>query len=409
MALLPHDSTVSVPVTAPDQPCVASPAVASAAAAAAHVVRLLRRDAMTPVELAAALSRLHVTIANAGAAFDRDLLQLAERTDREASTRAVASIVAEESTGSEDCASLVRDYDLYDRFFQLFRVQRMTTSQLTAQVTRSCQRVLTDLPCAIVGLDEVTALVEGMGHMLDMLASTSGTDGPANDETSAHPDAPAPHEGSLTDAPPEWPAGLGDRRDWTCHVAYYRWLTGHHLFHLATIFCRESLRRAIIALEHDDLAAVEGDLHRAGVFLRTTTAAMWYASAFPRAIYQELIRPAMVSTESPHGFSGTQNADYTRLRTIKAHLNERLATRFGHAIRAWPPEAASLATALTLFHEIDIADAEHHSHIILSKAGLDSSLAQKKFQGGHDTQRMELNALTEMRALREDRLHEWAM
>ena len=101
---------------------------------------------------------------------------------------------------------------------------------------------------------------------------------------------------------------------------------------------------------------------------------MWYAADFPRAFYTQHIRPSMVATLAPGGFSGDQNPDHARMSRAR---RETLIDTFGTTPARWP---SPLQEAVRDFHATNVEDNEHHMLIAAAKVGQDMSLAQASWQ-----------------------------
>lgn len=371
---------------------------------AGQLTTVMERHLVSGPELHVLLRSLADALALARAHLDPELRTLAAHHDHATSAKVSDAVIAAEADSADDVAALQRDYRIYDLYFDVIRVPAMTVSQFAAQATRSCQRIIDDLPYAVLGIDEIHAILQAMTRLFSPFVR------PVPGKASVPPPAD-PMTVSAEHADNEEPYALvwaasaaGDPDAHTRRVAFYRWLAGHHFFDLCAMACRAALLDAKTALANDDAAAVGVALDRAATFLRGTTAAMWYAANFPRIIYQHPVRPSMESTEAPDGFSGTMNPDYARMKTAKALLKQTLTRRYGRDLQRWPVE---LASAFIRFHETDIADTEHHVLIALSKTGFDSSLAQKKWQANLPAGASRHNALALLRALTDERRQEF--
>jgi len=160
-----------------------------------------------------------------------------------------------------------------------------------------------------------------------------------------------------------------------------RWTRGHHTFAIFAIAARAELLAIERALHDADDAAVVAHLRNAAVLRRAIAAAQWYASDFPPAVYRDTLRPTMVATGARGGFSGTQNADYRRLKEAREIAVEALFAAYGSDGSAWPPDVYA---ALQALHEMEVQAAEHHVLVAASKVDVDQSLAQKA-QGARES------------------------
>src|SRR5262249_52104564 len=157
-------------------------------------------------------------------------------------------------------------YVLQDDFFHIVRQPSMPLTALAAQLARTAERVLLDLPYTHLAVDELGAILGAIGAMALFF-------GRAREPALSH-GGPAPHDafkgglrggaaartcergeadeqGGLAESPSFkdfWAARRGDETARGVQVAHYRWITGHHLLNLCFIFCRKSLGDAVAAL-----------------------------------------------------------------------------------------------------------------------------------------------------------------
>lgn len=279
---------------------------------------------------------------------------------------------------------------VYDSYFGVVRLHPMTLLQLAAQVARTAQAVLRDLPYTLLDRTQIVMLVANIGRMLATLAQHLPT-------SSGNP-MPAQKSGAeMRRAYAQcWEQNKADSAEWSQTVAFYRWKVGHHFFNLCAIFCADALRCVCAAIAEGDEQTGEAQLALADSFLRGTTAAMWYAGDFPVNLYRDSVRPSMAMPGKSSGFSGDQNADYNRMKDAKERLKEFLRQAYGPHLAGLPPR---LRGAFMNFHEADIEDSEHHLIIAAHKVGTDQSLAQKEWQAelpGHIHRQKAVDVLREM-------------
>ncbi len=296
------------------------------------------------------------------------------------------------------------DHVIYDTYFKVVRISAMTISQFTAQVVATCRAMLRDLPFAVLGMDQVLGLTETIQAMIEFLArrfASGEEDYPSPDENNISiPDDSAQQEFWLT-KPETSSRQLDDR---TGRVAFYRWCVGHHFFNLSSIFCASHLSGAGKAMEKSDEERAAKLIKQAGQFIRGLTAAMFYAANFPSEVYRGVIRESMMVTGAPHGFSGSQNADYSLLKTIKTDFMQRLAKSYGSDTSIWPP---AVLAAVRTFQELDVQDSEHHVLLAAYKVGADSSLSQKTWHGRLPAQARVKNAVDILRDMAEHKRRQY--
>lgn len=231
----------------------------------------------------------------------------------------------------------------YDRFFGVCRVDRPGADLMAAQIAATSAVVLTELSRTVLAADELVAVLSTLGDLTARFPVAAANLAAPRTEDEVRADEPAA-------------ASVEDR-------ALYRWVIGHHLFNLASVFCIEAVNRARRSALDGDAAGTAAALVQAAGRLRATTAAMWFAGAFPASAYLGHVRPAMAAASgSEGGFSGTQNLDYHRLRRAIDGLRESLPTM--------PVAGApNVRAAHAVFTETEIEDVEHHVLIAAAKVG----------------------------------------
>jgi hypothetical protein len=242
----------------------------------------------------------------------------------------------------------IHRYLAYDDYFNVVRVDSMTDQEMIGQVLVVAERLLGDLPNAFLARDVITSLLVGLAIMI------SGEGDLEEGDFAALRTEPRPDR-------------AGPPRD---HV--YRWIVGHHVYFLATGYCRRFLDVGLD--ENGDGETRATQLGIAGSLLRATTGAMWYASELSPAAYLNHVRPSM----PPDGFSGEHNSDHVLLRSSKATLMKVATSMAKSPDRPW--EYAMLSN-IERFLEIDLEDTEAHVLLAASKVGRHASLAQSAAVG----------------------------
>lgn len=245
-------------------------------------------------------------------------------------------VVAQVETTSEVEGSID-----YDHYFGFVRVAELPRDVLAAQIVVTCAAVLAEMSTAPIALDESISALDAIGEMLGWCATTSVAVRETASRVAGKPFADASVEVR----------------------AEYRWIIGHHLFNLSTVFCLAEIQRAQARAVAGDDGATADALLAAARYLRATTAAMWFAGVFPAELYLRHVRPSMaVLSGRETGFSGTQNLDYHRLRRAIDGLRIALAAT---PVR----ESTVVRAAHAVFTEIEIQDVEHHILIAAAKVG----------------------------------------
>lgn len=267
---------------------------------------------------------------------------------------------------------------IYDNYFRVERVHLMALDTFIGQVVETARHILHDLPYTLLDQSQISQLMLTIGAMF----STLQTKLPHQDRVVPTLPLSPCRSVTLSSWHTAWLQEEVHTPAWTEQVSHYRWKVGHHFFDLCTIFCADNLQLASCTisdavLDEEAIATAVLHLQQAEIFLRGTTAAIWYAGDFPTSIYQQIIRPSMVMPSAPAGFSGDQNADHSRMKQAKQQLKKRLRAHYSNTLATMP---ANLYNAFMSFHEADIEDNEHHLLIAAHKVGADQSLAQKEWQ-----------------------------
>jgi|GEM_PF-2037793 len=261
---------------------------------------------------------------------------------------------------------------LQDRYFRIVRVDGFDRRALAAQCCATADALLLDLPFAVLGVEEYSAVFRCIAAMWATLEVRGVPEAPTR---------PAPPE-SCWDAEDAWAScwnGAANLASRAAAVAQYRWTAGHHLLDLCFVFGRCYLAETTASLLAGDCDAAAEALRYATIFLRGSTAAMRFAANFPARIYNEQTRPSMdeMGEPLPMGFSGTQNADYITFQLARRELGA-VVKQLRPALLT--PAFRSVYRELREFREVYLADTEQHILIAASKVGTDTSLMQKASQ-----------------------------
>jgi len=337
------------------------PCLARLRAALAVLGADLQRQLTSPMELWRRAGQVSQLMRRAGAA----LAQTFPSSPAIDSSQRLGMIALEGEN-----ADRLLGYRIYDDYFHVTRIKDMTAPEVLAQAVETSELILRDLPFTLLGLDEIIAFIEAdyclLGCFLDE-PSGAAADLP---EEEADEDDPWKQFWLANGRPP---AVDHD-------VPTFRWIVGHHFFDLCAMGCQSELRKASLAADNGSPAAVVARaIDTAGTFLRGTTAAMWYAANYSSSLYKADIRKQMISTRSPHGFSGTQNADYERFKSMKTEFVKLLTSKYGDRASGWKEELdpeAQILKAFLRFKEIEIEDNEHHVLIAALRVGSEPSLLQ---------------------------------
>lgn len=276
--------------------------------------------------------------------------QLAEQTAKpdEAAILTTSSTDSIALRPNDDHEALVGVFMRYDGYFGVSRTSAGQSADRFASILGTVAAVLADIGNCSIDIHEFSAIVDAMSAV-GTTGGSSSTDSPAHASAATH------SEGVEAEA-------------------LYRWKLGHHLFNAFTMLASESLQRVA---ENDDAPTIVGSLNTARTLLRGTTAAMWYAEAFPTALYAEHVRPSMVeATGTGSGFSGTDNLEFRYFNArFDAAINS-LRERFGDPSE-WPHEIRDAAYDLA---DMRVLDLEHHTLLAEKVVGREISLKQDRLR-----------------------------
>jgi hypothetical protein len=108
----------------------------------------------------------------------------------------------------------------------------------------------------------------------------------------------------------------------TDEKAMKRWVRGHHLFFVLIVGANIALRRALGAIQLDDLHAAEHFLGQAANLMRASAAAMHLAANLNRASFEYAVVPAMQAYHPQ--FTGMDSGDHQELVRAYKMLDELL-------------------------------------------------------------------------------------
>ena len=340
--------------------------IAEAQRSANDLKERLNQSIVSPLQLGHASLPLRRTLSQALHISSPTLQRLASSTTYETTKMAVKTVLGDE----ESAAKRLVDFCVYDRFFYTHRLTSMSMHEYAAQVIATCAAVLYDLPHTFLDLAEVSAMVGAMERMFEYLHGNLPKDNGASGET--------PIVGAQTypveDCDKAWMEATSETVAWTETVSDYRWVVGHHFFNVVAQFCGGFLLRADQAANDNHAILCADHLRDAERFLRASTAGLWYAGAFPAAIYERHTRPAMISTDAREGFTGAHNADYERMKVAKSAMTTAIIERYGPDGNPCPRQ---LFDALKDFLGTEIADVEAHILVAEIKVKAGKSLAQQ--------------------------------
>jgi hypothetical protein len=251
-------------------------------------------------------------------------------------------------------------FQRYDLYFGFRRYPHDDAKRRLRQSLETSAIVLADVSRAMMDLGEIAALVRAMSELFG--------EAPQPENSVDRRDATSTAETSDgANLRFDLPSATHPIRE----QALWRWKVGHQLFNQ---FVRRATSQVMYAASANSEDGVVGALSSAGVLLRGSTAAMWYAEAFPSKQYVEAVRPTMVeaSGRQDSGFSGTDNLEFETFKVAVEELGVAIRTRFGaDPLADWPREVWH---AMWKFLGLRQLDLEHHTLIAEKVVGEAPSL-----------------------------------
>lgn len=250
---------------------------------------------------------------------------------------------------------MTNKYDIYDKYFEVNRVQNMSYGQFIQQYLDTSAELVNEFQYTSMSRGEIAYILKGWeAANLILLAGQTPTviDFPKTEVVEV-----APKD--------------NDQR------ALYRWKLAHHGFAVFMIFSGHCFEKAIEGLDNGMADAELMDwLDKGAHLFRATTACMEFGNSFTSTVYRGVIRPDMSRANEeanlPNGFSGTQNFEYVHWRKLKVKLLNTLKGK----LETLSPEVME---KVELFRTYYLEDMHIHSIIAGRMVGTEKSLLQEGF------------------------------
>lgn len=224
----------------------------------------------------------------------------------------------------------------YDKYFNIVRYDHASPTVFIDQLLLVCLNQFHDLIHSQVALSELTIVLKGTCKMFEILCAE--LDG----------QTPNTVTWKLNDTIPS--LSMKNPSEYALH----RWKLGHHFYACFLMFSKAELKKAISC----DVTSTVQCIENAALLFRSSTAAMWLASIFSAQMYIEVVRPSMMSTDTPGGFTGKHNRDFMNWKSTKDD--------FLHHFGQHTPISNATITALKDFADKYLQDGEQH--ILLAAA-----------------------------------------
>ena len=250
---------------------------------------------------------------------------------------------------------MTNKYDIYDKYFEVNRVQNMSYGQFIQQYLDTSAELVNEFQYTSMSRGEIAYILKGWeAANLILLAGQN----------------PAPHHFAHTEVVEVAPKDNDQR-------ALYRWKLAHHGFAVFMIFSGYCFEKAIEGFEN---GMADGELtdwlDKGAHLFRATTACMEFGNSFTATVYRGVIRPDMSRANEeanlPNGFSGTQNYEYVQWRKLKVKLLKTIKDK----LDSLSPEVME---KVELFRTYYLEDMHIHSIIAGRMVGTEKSLLQEGF------------------------------
>lgn len=245
-------------------------------------------------------------------------------------------------------------YDIYDKYFEVNRVKNMTHGQFTQQYLDTSAELINEFQYTSMSRGEIAYILKGWEAANSIILAN---------EVESSPFFP---EAEILEVAPK---DNGER-------ALYRWKLAHHGFAIFMVFSGFCFEKAIKMLEEDDSdeAQLMDWLDKGAHLFRSTTACMEFGNSFTATVYRNVIRPDMSRANEeanlPNGFSGTQNLEYVKWRSMKVSLLKILQDKQADL-------SPGIMEKAELFRTFYLEDMHIHSIIAGRMVGIEKSLLQE--------------------------------
>ncbi len=256
-------------------------------------------------------------------------------------------------TGQVREKELSNKFDIYDKYFEVNRVQDMTYGQFIQQYLDTSAELINEFQYTSMSRGEIAYILKAW-EAANSILLTNRTPTPM--------DFPA---AKIVEVAPK------DNE----HRALYRWKLAHHGFAIFMVFSGYCFEQAIEGIEQKAADDIIADwLDKGAHLFRATAACMEFGNSFTSTVYKNVIRPDMSRANKeanlPNGFSGTQNFEYVQWRKTKVKLF--------NAIKAKQDSLSEIIMdKMELFRTYYLEDMHIHSIIAGRMVGIEKSLLQE--------------------------------
>ena len=248
---------------------------------------------------------------------------------------------------------LTNKFDIYDKYFEVNRVQNMTYGQFIQQYLDTSAELINEFQYTSMSRGEIAYILKAWEAANAILLSN--------------------HTSTPVQFPPAQIVEVAPTNNE--HRALYRWKLAHHGFAVFMVFSGYCFEQAIEGLEQDKADEFIADwLDKGAHLFRATTACMEFGNSFTATVYRNVVRPDMSRANEeanlPNGFSGTQNFEYVQWRKLKVKLFNTIKARQASL-------SPIIMDKMELFRTYYLEDMHIHSIIAGRMVGIEKSLLQE--------------------------------
>ncbi|MBT8230308.1 MAG: hypothetical protein KJO50_08615 [Bacteroidia bacterium] len=265
---------------------------------------------------------------------------------------------------------MTNKYDIYDKYFEVNRIENMTSGQFVQQYLDTSAEIIDELQYTSMSRGEVAYILKGWeaANQIILVGKTPSDDFKLDDVNRLS--VPEDNE---------------DR-------AIYRWKLAHHGFACFMIFSGHCFNKAVKGMQSGGNEAEIVDwLDKGAHLFRATGACMEFGNSFTATVYRSVIRPDMSKANDeanlPNGFSGTQNYEYIQWRKQKMALIQT-----AKKLKEEGQLSEAIQDKIELFRTYYLEDMHIHSIIAGRMVGMEKSLLQAGFMGGEKGKMIKITA-----------------
>ncbi len=278
---------------------------------------------------------------------------LAAFSDFSAALAALINPAISFQDGQVRAKDMSNKFDIYDKYFEVNRVQSMSYGQFIQQYLDTSAELVNEFQYTSMSRGEIAYILKGWEAANLILLSGQQAQERHFSEAKIVEVAPKDND---------------DR-------ALYRWKLAHHGFGIFMIFSGFAFEKAIAAIEQNDSDDIIADwLDKGAHLFRATTACMEFGNSFTAAVYRGVIRPDMSRANKeanlPNGFSGTQNLEFVKWRKLKVQLLKLIKEKQAEL-------SNEVMEKVELFRTYYLEDMHIHSIIAGRMVGIEKSLLQE--------------------------------